>query len=464
MPKKDSHKDSTTDFFLKFITRQKSEKVETEPLPKIEESIGATEKAYTFFIKSVNSINAALDKMLSSKLSVKILSLSLTIILVFVINGGSMNSILSTPTSGDFLTEVPVNIEGLNENYEISGLPDSVNVMMTGPSFDIYTVKASKNYEVYLDVSNLGEGEHTLDFKTKNFPKELKIAVQPATAVVRLSAKTTATFKLGYRFINVDKMDSAYSVAVKQMAHEQVEVRGSQETINKIYSVEASVDLTGVDKSFSQDASIYAYDRSGTQLDVEITPQTVNVDCSVSSYSKEVSIVPVYKGDMEDGFALASATLSKDKTKIYGDEEALKNIEEVYVDVDVSGLNQSLTINNLAITKVKGINKMSVEKINVDLQVESVAKKVITDIPLTVNNNTNNYAVTYKENQSVVSIEVAGAKSLIDKLSIDDIKASIDIKDLGIGRHTVPITVKVSNEKITFTFISPAEIVIGLQN
>lgn len=463
MPKKDLNKDSTTDFFLKFITRQKSEKVEDKPIPKVEDSIGPTEKAYTFFIKSVNFINTTLDKMLSSKISVKILSLSLTIILVFVINGGSVNSILSTPTSGDFLTEVPVKIEGLSSDYEITGIPETVNVMMAGSSFDIYTVKASKNYEVYLDVTNLGEGEHALDFKTKNFPKELKVAVQPATAVVRLSSKTTATFKLGYRFINADKMDSAYSVAVKQMAHEQVEVRGSQETINKIYSVEANVDLTGVDESFSQNATIYAYDRSGTKLDVEIKPSKVTVDCTVTSYSKEVNIVPIYKGDMEDGFAIASATLSKDKTKIYGDEEALKNIEEVYVDVDVSGLNQALTINNLSITKVKGINKMSVEKVNIDLQVEAINKKVIADIPIIVNNNVNNFNITYKENQNVVSIEVAGAKSIIDKLTNNDIKASIDIKDLQVGNHSVPITVKIGNDRITFTFISPAEIKIGLQ-
>lgn len=466
MPKKDSHKDSTTDFFLKFITRQKEEKQEDKPSftsNKTEESLGATEKAYTFFMKAINFINTTLDKMLSSKTLVKLFSLALTVILVFVINGGSMNSILSSPSSGDFLTEVPVKVVGLTEEYEISGIPDSVNVMMAGSSLDIYTVKASKNYEVYLDVTALGEGEHAVEFKTRNFPKELKVAVQPASAVIRLSAKTTSTFKLGYRFINSDKMDSAYSVSVKQMAHEQVEVRGSQDTINKIYSVEANIDLTGVDDSFSQEASIYAYDRSGAKLDVKIIPDKVNVDCVVTSYSKEVSIVPVYKGQIEEGFAIAKATLSKDKAVIYGEEEALKNIDAVYVDVDISGLNQSLTINNLSITKVKGVNKISVEKVNIDLEIDTLIKKTISDIPIIVNNNTNNYTITYKDNQSMATIEVAGAKNIIDKLTLNDIKASIDIKDLSIGSHTVTVTVKINNENITFTLMSPTEIVVGLQ-
>lgn len=467
MAKKDGHKDSTTDFFLKFITRQKEESKEIKDSKKnlstkFDDGLGAREKAYTSFIKGVNFVNSTLDKMLSSKLSIKILSLALTIILVFVINGGSINKILSTPTSGDFITEVPIKIEGLSDEYEISGVPESVNLMLTGSSFDISTVKVSKNYEVYLDVTNLGEGEHTVDFNSRNFPDDLQVAILPANATIKLSPKVTSTFKLGYRFINEDKMDSAYSAAVSKMEHEQVEVRGSQETINKIYTVEANIDLTNIDKSFSQEAPIYAYDRSGAKLNVEITPSIVDVDCTVTSYSKEVNIVPVYKGELESGFAIANAKLSKSTTMIFGDEKTLKDIKEVYVDVTIDGFNQDITLNNLAITKVEGINKMSEDKVNVALEIEELEKKTLTSIPITINNNSESYNVGYRENESTVSIEVSGAKSLIDKLTLDDVKASIDIKDLKAGTHTVPVTVKLSNSSLTFTFITPKELAITL--
>lgn len=465
MAKKDNHKDSTTDFFLKFITRQKEEKKEVKKeMPiKIEDTIGAREKAYTYFIKGVNLINSTLDKMLSSKLSVKILSFALTIILVFVIHGGSVSSILATPTSGDFITEVPIEVEGLSEEYEISGVPESVNIMMTGPSLDIYTTKASKKYEVFLDVSNLGEGEHTVDFKTKNFPSDLQIAVQPASATIKLSPKVTSTFKLGYRFINEDKMDSAYSASVSKMEHDQVEVRGAQETINKIYTVEANIDLTGVQQSFSQNAVIYAYDRSGAKLNVSITPSKVNVDCTVTSYSKEVNIVPIYKGQLDSGFAIANAKLSKATTMIFGDEDTLKNIKEVYVNVDITGFNQNITLNNLPITKVDGINKMADDKVSISLEIEEENKKTLTDIPITINNNTENYNIGYNENENTVSIEVSGAKSLVEKITSNDVVASIDVKDLQAGRHVVPVTVKLSNSSMTFTFITPKEITIKLE-
>ena len=62
----------------------------------------------------------------------------------------------------------------------------------------------------------------------------------------------TRTFDLGYRFINEDKIDSKYSVSVNSLEHDKVEVRGSQDNIDKIYSVDAVIDLKGITDSFSQ--------------------------------------------------------------------------------------------------------------------------------------------------------------------------------------------------------------------
>ena len=49
------------------------------------------------------------------------------------------------------------------------------------------------------------------------------------------------------------------------------------------------------------------------KLDVEIIPDSVRVQCDVSSYSKEVSIVPEYVGQFESGYGLKEVTLSRDK-------------------------------------------------------------------------------------------------------------------------------------------------------
>ena len=112
MSKKDQeHRDSTTDFFLKFISKEKE-----NPEGNIEEKHLTTQminaeidsKGESFVngaIKVMNFINSTLDKMLQSGLSLKILSFILATILLFTVNGGNFDSIFSTPNSGDIFNQ-----------------------------------------------------------------------------------------------------------------------------------------------------------------------------------------------------------------------------------------------------------------------------------------------------------------------------------------------------------------------
>ena len=67
--------------------------------------------------------------------------------------------------------------------------------------------------------------------------------IVPQTVTVKITQKVTKTFELGYKFSNEDSMDSKYSVSVESMEHHEVEVRGSQDNIDKINSVKAVIDL-----------------------------------------------------------------------------------------------------------------------------------------------------------------------------------------------------------------------------
>ncbi|WRK53366.1 CdaR family protein [Coprobacillaceae bacterium CR2/5/TPMF4] len=322
----------------------------------------------------------------------------LAIILLLTING-SITNIFTAPNGGDYLYDVPIKVEGLQSDYDVVGLPETVNVALVGPSLDIYTTKISGNYEVIADFSTLGEGEHTIELKSEGFPNDLQVMIVPQTVTVRITQKVTKTFELGYDFINEDKMDEKYSVSVESMEHNAVEVQGSQDDIDRINSVMATIDLDGVNKNFEQDARIHAYDRSGEEVDVEIIPKTVKVNCSVSSYSKEVPITPTYTGQFASGYGLENITLSKDRVRIYGKEELLNSINEVHVEIDISNVSSNKTYERLQITGTENINKMDFDTIDAQIQVGSTTTTTISDIPINVINNENNYKVNFASGQ-----------------------------------------------------------------
>lgn len=222
-------KDSTTDFFLNFITRQKSENKKNDKPMVIkanDDSFNVKDKAFGILYKTVNSLNVFLDRMLQSNLSMKILSFIMAVVLLFTING-SINNIFSTPNGGDYINDVKIDVQGLQDDYDIVGLPATVNVALVGPSLEIYTAKIAKDYKVIADFAGLGEGDHSIELKSEGFPSNLQVMIVPQTVNVKITQKVTKTFELGYNFINENEMDNKYSVSVEAMEHQQVEVRGS---------------------------------------------------------------------------------------------------------------------------------------------------------------------------------------------------------------------------------------------
>jgi len=130
MIKKDNQKpsikkDSTTDFFLNFITRQKSENKKNDKQTLIrnnEETFNVKDKAFEILYKTVNSLNVFLDRMLQSNLSMKVLSFIMAIVLLFTING-SVNSIFSKLNGGDYIYDVKIDAQGLQDDFDVVGLP-----------------------------------------------------------------------------------------------------------------------------------------------------------------------------------------------------------------------------------------------------------------------------------------------------------------------------------------------------
>ena len=470
MSKKDNQKpsikkDTTTDFFLNFINRQKSENKKSEKQSSIkpnEELLNVKNKSFEFIYKALNSLNLFLDRMLQSNLSMKILSFIIAIVLLFTING-NINNIFSTPNGGDYIYDVKISVRGLQDDYDVVGLPETVNVALVGPSLDIYSAKIAKNYKIIADFSSLGEGDHTIELKSEGFPTNLQVMIVPQTVSVKITQKYTETFELGYDFINEDKMDSKYSVSVESMEHQQVEIRGSQDVIGKINTVKANIDLSGINKSFEQDAKIYAYDRSGKKLDVEIIPDSVHVQCDVSSYSKEVSIVPEYVGQFESGYGLKEVTLSRDKVRIYGKEELLNSINSVYVMIDISGLSGDKTYEKLQIAGIEKINKLSFDTVDASLKVSPAVKKTITDIPINVINNNHDYQVVFANESDKVSIEVEGVEELLNNVSANDFNATIDIENLKSGINTVKVDLSTSKSYLNYRLLSPEKIRITLK-
>lgn len=449
MNKKNEQRDSTTDFFLKFISKEKDKQDQKHSTSKtINSEIDSKgETIVKGIVKIVNLINATVDKMLQSSLSLKILSFLLATILLFTVNGGSFDSIFSTPNSGDYIKDVPIKIENLQNDYVITGMPKTVSVGLVGPSIDIYNTKLMKKYEIYADFSGVGEGEQTIELKSRNFSNELEVLIVPQTVSVTVSQKVTKTFELGYRFKNEDSLTAKSSVSVDSIEHSEVEVKGSQAMIDNVYSVEAIIDLEGVTDSFTQNCKIKAYDRSGKVLDVDVVPSTVKVDCSLSNYSKMVPLVPEFTGNIAEGFAVDKMIFSTSEVQIFGDESKLKNIDDIKVKVDVSDLQEGKTFKDLKLVNLPDVNKMSFTTVDGTISVGQAVSKQFTGLKVKLRKD-EDQEVDMAANS--FDVNIIGTQNNVDKLKKEAIELYVDASGLKKGRHNLKIEVELGDKTLRY--------------
>lgn len=451
-------KDSTTDFFLKIVEKEKEQAAKESSNKEVinEKKVKAFDTGARFY----NYMNQLLDKILSSKVSIMILSFTMAAILFYSVSG---KDIITSPTSGATLENVPVYVENLDDSLEASGIPENVSVVLVGPSLDIYKTNFSKDYEVFLDLQDLSAGEYVLNLRTRNFPESLQVVSIPSSLKVTLAKKVTRTFDLGYCFINEDELDSKYSVSVKQMDLESVELRASEETLSKVERVEACIDVSNQTEDFEQNAKIKAFDSDGKEMDVEISPTTAHVTCQVSSYSKVVPIHVNFVGNLPTGYQVSNYTLSQNEVTIFGLKEQLDEITQVEVDVDVSDLKSSVMMNGLSFKKVTGINKFSQDTIDVSVEVEKVITRKIDNIPIKVLNNSKDYKVSFAGQGQYASVSVTGTEEKINALKVDNIQATIDIDGLNVGTHQVNVKIAGDDDTLKMKLLSSSKVTINIE-
>jgi len=443
-------------FFLEFMKKMNSEENnKEEDKEKTVRPFKSSVKLQMYVVKVISKLNEQLDYILNSNRRIRWLSLVLAAALYLIVNGG-IN--ISKSNYYEILRDVPVQIEGGKDLYEIVNAPDTVVMNIYGNYIDVQATKMKRDYYAYIDVSNLSEGTHTVEIKAGNIPNKLECDIKPETVEITIAKKVVQTFDLKYEFIN-EQTDSMYTVHQPVLDFNTVKIRASQQTLDKIDRVVAIIDANITESKTKQVAKIVAYDANGEQIDVEINPKEVSYSITVSSYSKKVSLSVDIIGSVDTNYGIKSTTYQPIQIEIYGIEEEISGIEEIKVSYDVSNLKETTDFNILVKDYLPStVRKASIAYISGTVEIEQIVSKEIKDIPITIINNANNYDVTFAGNNGNASIKITGLKSKVNEFSAADVQAYIDLKDVVEGTNEMTVRIIISDVTLNWEWVSNEKI------
>ena len=416
-------------------------------------------RAIYYLSKKFKKNQGKLDKILNRPNFLIYLSLIIAVGLFLLIDSKVISLV---ETEAEVITNVPVVVNYNEEAYVVEGVPETVDITITGRKSDIYLAKQLGEYEVILDLSDYKPGDtpYKVYFTYSKSIDSLSYQLSPEYVQVTIKNKESQVKSIDYDLLNIDALDSRLSVESVTLNQSEVVVKGGSDALDAIASVKALIDLE--EQEFTEagtydidNIALVAYDSNGNRLDnVEIVPNTISATIVLDSYSKTVPLTVQTTGDLVTGKAIASILINNNSSysiTIYGDEAELENIESIPVTIDVSGMgNESTRTYRVNIRRPIGVRDMSTDSVEITATFGDEEQKTIT---LTSNFAQRNIANGLTANPIAgqeISVQVKGVASVIENINAEDIQAYIDLEGLGAGDHEVEVQIDNTNPLVSY--------------
>ncbi|SDK63501.1 CdaR family protein [Lacicoccus qingdaonensis] len=311
--------------------------------------------------------------MLESKWGLRFVALLLALFMFLSVNNVFENiNPFDEEGDGDeteLIQGMPVDILYDEDEYYVSGVPNQVNVQLSGNTSNIVRLQTTRDFNVQLDLRSRSTGEHEVHFTIDELPENVSAEVIPETATVNIQDLVSQTFTVQTE-VNGSRVGPNHQLESVTVEPDTVTVYGGENEINRIQYVRATLsDNTRITEDRAEEADVGVFDFQFNRLDVRTEPSNVRVEINVSELSKTVPVNYTVAGMVDSDHELVDVELNYDNVEVFGSEETLNNIESVDVEIDVDGLDSSTT-QDVELDLPESVTKAEPAVLEADLTIE----------------------------------------------------------------------------------------------
>ncbi|MFI3260720.1 MAG: CdaR family protein [bacterium] len=412
-----------------------------------------------FFKKKINKSRGWFDKLINNGKFLMYLSLAFAVVVFLLIDYKVLNLV---ETQYDVIPNEPVIVNYNSVSYVVEGIPETVDITITGRRSDIYLAKQLADYQVVLDLTNYepSDNAYKINFKYVKYIDNVTYSLSPSYATVVIKEKVSEVRTLTYDLLNIDTLSPELNVANVTLEKTEVVVKSSQDVLDEISAVKALINLEGQNLTKTgtydiNDVKLVAYDNAGNIMDnVEIVPSVITAQVELDSYSKSVELEVSTTGTLTAGKAISSIQINGSDThslKVYGDKDDLELLTSIPVTIDVDGLgNESSKTFNVSVSKPTGVRYIDGDTITITVTFADEAQNTLELGDATEGVGLADGLVSNIISKSDVQVQVKGVKSIIDKITSADLEAYVDLTGLKEGTHEVDVNIVDNNPLVTF--------------
>ncbi len=400
---------------------------------------------------------------LFQNMTLKMASLAGAIIIWLII----MN--INDPVVTRIIYDVPVNvvntsyIESMGLSYKISDGYDTVAVTVRGNRSLVESLTSSR-FNVTADLTQIISLEtdpvmvpltvYCPSISSENLtasPRNINIDIEEMVSkefVINATASGTTPA-------------NGFEVGEMTVEPETVTIRGPGTLMNKIERVNAIVDVTGIRTDKDMEPVIRITDKNGEQitdtqmsyLSMNVTEEEMTVHVTVYAVRSGVSLKVETSGEPASGYTVGNIAVTPSTLSVVGSRAVLDMLEQngntITITADSGLVDVTDKVSDVSV-KID-IRQILPEGLSLASQISTTAVVSVQILPAnsrSVTVETRNIDISGLTDgrscvfeSSSLEIKIQGSPEILDGLSASDLRASVDLSGLMIGRQKVPVSV-----------------------
>lgn len=306
----------------------------------------------------------------------------------------------------------------------------------------------SSNITVELDLSTILEPNKTTYRYEVYLPDSVTLKGQsPARIPLEIVRRKVKTVDVEVVF-DEDKIPAGYGTLPVEQEIEKIEIAGPEDVIDQIMQAKIELDITDDNNKSDYKAELKAAlcDANGQEVDSRyVTVMTAEAETiAVKLPIRMKKEIPLKLHVIEGGGLTAdSVTLDPPVITVLGSEEALRDLNEWYLNteedpLDLTALAEGEEIPPFSLESLNNlediVNKSGVTEVHASVSFEKLAQRefVIKQEQIQLLNIPEGTLPDISERQ--IKVIVRGTEDVLNRLAVDDIFVSVDFSDAKIGQ------------------------------
>jgi YbbR domain-containing protein len=363
---------------------------------------------------------------------------------------------------------VPVQVIGQAPNLVLNSvIPREVEVTLRAPRSVWALIETDPEVvRAILDLSGMSSGPHTVELQIQVDVRPVQIvSVTPRTITFLLEPLITRNLKVDLSIAGEAAI--GYQAGDASIEPGEVVVAGAQSQVQKVTRARVPINLNGIRENFDQTVPVEILDEDGQIVEgVTVSPDAVQVTLPVSQQGgyRDVAVKVTIIGRVASGYRLTDLSVFPPVVTVFStDPQLVNNLPGVVETLPLDLKNAQEDINTrLGLNLPEGITIIGDQTVLVRAGVSPIESS-LTLAGERVDITGLGGGLNAQVSPASVDVILSGPLSLLDTLTRESVRATVDLTGLGPGTHQVTPRVEVLIANIVVESILPntIEVVIA---